>query len=467
MEVTQRKIKTALLISTFLAAIEVTIISTAMPQIVDSLGGFEMVSWVFAIYLLTTAITTPIWGKLADLIGRKKIFLLGVTIFLIGSALCGVSQNMIQLIIFRAIQGIGAGAINPITFTIIADVFNFQQRAKVQGLVSSMWGIAGVFGPLVGGLLTDFLSWRWIFFINLPFGVISVWMIMKYLKETLETRERKIDYGGAITFTIGISALLFALLSFNQGESGIELSRFSLYGLFAIAFIFLLVFFRIQTKHAEPMMPLNLFKMPDVSISILGGFLTSIILIGLTAYLPLWTQNVLEMGATSSGFTLIPLSIGWPIGAILCGRVIPRYGIKSIAIFGGSLIFIGSLFLTFVTPETSLWILSIIIFIIGMGFGFATTAYTVIIQSSVAMNMRGSAGSLNTLMRTLGQTLGVAVLGAAMNYVMNENANGGTASPLVIGEGLHTVFIISAVVAVVSLLVTIWIPKRNSEEYAN
>ncbi|MBE4908516.1 MFS transporter [Bacillus luteolus] len=467
MEATQRKILTALLISTFLAAIEVTIISTAMPQIVDSLGGFEMISWVFAIYLLTTAITTPIWGKLADLIGRKKIFLLGVTVFLIGSALCGVSQNMVQLIIFRAIQGIGAGAINPITFTIIADVFNFQQRAKVQGLVSSMWGIAGVFGPLVGGLLTDFLSWRWIFFINIPFGVISVWMITKYLKETLETRERKIDYGGAITFTIGISALLFALLSFNQGESGIELSTLSLYGLFGIAFFFLLAFFGIQTKHSEPMMPLHLFKMPDVSISILGGFLTSIILIGLTAYLPLWTQNVLEMGATSSGFTLIPLSIGWPVGAILCGRVIPQYGIKSIAIFGGSLIFISSLLLTFVTPETSLWILSIIIFVMGMGFGFATTAFTVIIQSSVEMNMRGSAGSLNTLMRTLGQTLGVALLGAAMNYVMNANASSGMASPLVIGEGLHTVFIISAIVALVSLLVTLWIPKRNAEEYAN
>ncbi len=467
MEATQQKIMTALLISTFLAAIEVTIISTAMPQIVDSLGGFEMISWVFAIYLLTTAITTPIWGKLADLVGRKKIFLLGVTVFLIGSALCGISQNMVQLIIFRAIQGIGAGAINPITFTIIADVFNFQQRAKVQGLVSAMWGIAGVFGPLVGGLLTDFLSWRWIFFINIPFGVISVWMITKHLKETLETRERKIDYGGAITFTIGISALLFALLSTNQGESGIELSSSSLYGLFGIAFIFLLAFFKIQTKHSEPMMPLHLFKMPDVSISILGGFLTSIILIGLTAYLPLWTQNVLQMGATSSGFTLIPLSIGWPIGAILCGRVIPRYGIKSIAIFGGILIFISSLLLTFVTPATSLWILSIIILVMGMGFGFATTAFTVIIQSSVEMNMRGSAGSLNTLMRTLGQTLGVAVLGAAMNYVMNANASSGIASPLVIGEGLHTVFIISAAVAMVSLLVTLWIPKRNAEEYAN
>ncbi|QOR68751.1 MFS transporter [Cytobacillus suaedae] len=467
MEATQQKIMTALLISTFLAAIEVTIISTAMPQIVDSLGGFEMISWVFAIYLLTTAITTPIWGKLADLVGRKKIFLLGVTVFLIGSALCGVSQNMVQLIIFRAIQGIGAGAINPITFTIIADVFNFQQRAKVQGLVSSMWGIAGVFGPLVGGLLTDFLSWRWIFFINIPFGVISVWMITKHLKETLETRERKIDYGGAITFTIGISALLFALLSFNQGESGIELASSSLYGLFGIAFIFLLAFFKIQTKHSEPMMPLHLFKMPDVSISILGGFLTSIILIGLTAYLPLWTQNVLQMGATSSGFTLIPLSIGWPIGAILCGRVIPRYGIKSIAIFGGILIFISSLLLTFVTPATSLWVLSIIILVMGMGFGFATTAFTVIIQSSVEMSMRGSAGSLNTLMRTLGQTLGVAVLGAAMNYVMNANASAGMASPLVVGKGLHTVFIISAVVAVVSLLVTLWIPKRNAEEYAN
>lgn len=169
----RKKIVTALLISTFLAAIEVTIISTAMPTIVDRLGGFELISWVFAIYLLTISVTTPIWGKLADLTGRKKIFIIGVTIFLIGSALSGLSQNMEQLIFFRAIQGIGAGAINPVTFTIIADVFNLKQRARVQGLISSMWGIAAVFGPLAGGFLTDFFSWRLIFLINIPFGHCS------------------------------------------------------------------------------------------------------------------------------------------------------------------------------------------------------------------------------------------------------------------------------------------------------
>lgn len=465
MDAIQRKIMTALLISTFLAAIEVTIISTAMPKIVESLGGFQLISWVFAIYLLTTAVTTPIWGKLADLVGRKKVYIIGVAIFLMGSAMCGFSQNMGQLIIFRAIQGIGAGAINPITFTIIADVFNFEQRAKVQGLASSMWGIAGIFGPLIGGFLTDFLTWRWIFFINLPFGLLAIWMIGKHLKETLEKKKRKIDYGGAFSFTIGITALLFVLLSFNSEEGGVQLTTSWLLLLAAISIVFLTLFLFIQTRHSEPMMPLRLFKNNDVSIPVISGFFTSIILIGLTAYLPLWTQNVLQMGATSSGFTLIPLCIGWPVGAMICGRVIPRFGIKNIAIFGGALITFGSLLLTLITESTSLWLLSIIILITGIGFGFAITSLTVIIQSSVPMNMRGATGSLNTLMRTLGQTIGVAVLGAAMNYAINAGT-GETASSL-IAEGLHLVFIISALMSVISLFLTILIPRKRAEEYAN
>lgn len=460
----EKKIVTALLISTFLAAIEVTIISTAMPTIVDRLGGFELISWVFAIYLLTISVTTPIWGKLADLTGRKKIFIIGVTIFLIGSALSGLSQNMGQLIFFRAIQGIGAGAINPVTFTIIADVFSLKQRARIQGLISSMWGIAAVFGPLAGGFLTDFFTWRLIFLINIPFGLLAIWMISKNLNESIIKEKRKIDYGGAISFTIGITALLLALLSLDT-ESGIGLSQSTLFILLGLAVLFLVLFLSIQKRHTEPMIPLDLFKIKDVSFSVSASFLTSMILIGLSAFLPLWIQNVLEMGATSTGIVLIPLSLGWPIGSMLSGRVcIPRLGIKQTALMGASLIFIGTSLLTMITPATPLVLLALFIFIIGLGFGFATTSYTVIIQSTVPPEMRGSGGSLITLFRTLGQAIGVAVLGTSMNFVINS-FNTDISSPETVAEGLYIVFIISAIISILSLIATLLIPKRALDDY--
>ncbi|HZG85434.1 MDR family MFS transporter [Paenibacillus sp.] len=458
MNAVQRKITAALLISTFLAAIEVTIISTAMPQIAEHLGGFEQMSWVFAAYLLTTAVSTPIWGKLSDLVGRKTIYIIGVIVFLAGSLLCGAAPTMELLIAFRAVQGIGAGAVNPVTFTIIADAFTFEQRAKVQGLVSSMWGIAGIFGPLLGGFLVDFVSWRWVFYMNLPFGLVSMWMIGKYFKETIEKRKRKIDYGGALTFTIGMTALLYALLSVG-GETGEghELTAGWLYGLYATAAVFLGAFFFIQARHEEPMMPLKLFRFKDVAVSNAASFLTSAILIGLTAYLPLWTQNVLHMGATASGITLIPLCVGWPLGAMGCAAVLKRMGTRGAALLGGGLIVAGSAALAAISTATPLWLIVAFIFVSGLGFGIAFTVFTLVIQSSVGIEMRGAAGASNMLLRTLGQTIGVAVLGSALNAYLATS----------LAEGLHAVFLISAAISVLSLAITLWIPKRPQERQAS
>ncbi|WP_019535316.1 MDR family MFS transporter [Paenibacillus ginsengihumi] len=455
----QKKIVSALLISTFLAAIEVTIISTAMPRIADSLGGLELMSWVFAIYLLTTAVSTPIWGKLSDLLGRKPIYFIGVIVFLAGSFLCGLSQTMGQLIVFRAIQGLGAGAINPVTFSMIADAFNFEQRARVQGLISSMWGIAGIFGPLIGGFFVDYMTWHWVFFINIPFGLVSMWMIGKHFEETLEKKKRKIDYGGAVTFTIGMTSLLYVLLSFGNEEGGdVSISTAAVLGLLAVAVVFLLLFIVIQAKHEEPMMPLQLFKIRYVAVVNAGGFLTSMILIGLTAYLPLWTQNVLEMGATASGLTLIPLCVGWPLGAMVCSPLIARFGTRNVALLGGGLIAAGSLMLAAVTPETPAWMLVGIILVTGLGFGQASTVYVLVVQSSVDASMRGAAGSLHMLLRTLGQTIGVAVLGAALNAYIS----GQSGSQQALAEGLHAVFLLAAVISLVSLAATLWIPKAGN-----
>ena len=456
----QRNITIALIIATFLAAIEVTVISTAMPVITSDLGGLDLISWVFAIYLLTYAVMTPIFGKLADLFGRKKIFITGATLFLIGSALCGLSQSMEQLILFRALQGVGAGALMPMTFTIVGDVFKYEQRAKVQAIIGSIWGIAGIFGPLVGGFFVDYLTWNWIFYINIPFGLISMHLIGKYLEEKIEKRKRSIDYGGAITFIIGASALLYALLS---GGNEIAWNDNIMIVLFGVAFVFLFIFIIVQLKVKEPMVPFHLFKNRHLLIVNLSGLLLGAILIGLTAYLPLWVQGVLLLAATASGLTLIPMSLGWPLGAFISGRILVRVGTKPISLVGVVLIALGTFALTFITSTTSNVFLVIIMFFIGLGFGLSFTVFTVIVQSSVDWNNRGAAASSNAFLRTLGQTLGIAVLGAVLNQHIGGHTNNGTnVAPELLAAGLHSVFIILAVIATVcAILVATFLPKEQ------
>lgn len=463
MDTYQRMITTALLIATFLSAIEVTIISTAMPVIVEKLGGLELISWVFAVYLLTSAVTTPIFGKLADLFGRKVVFMVGVSLFVLGSILCGLSQSMEQLIWFRALQGLGAGALMPITFTIIGDIFNFEQRAKVQGLFSSMWGIAGIFGPLIGGFFVDYLSWHWIFFINIPFGLLSMLLIGKYLKETGEKRERKIDYGGALTFMLGTATLLFALLS---GGNEIPWNSGMMYALIVVSVLFLTLFIRIQLKHPEPMVPLSQFRLRDLAVSNFSSFLVSGILIGLTAYLPLWIQGVLQMGATSSGLTLTPMSLGWPIGAMLIGRLVVSRGYRQLSLMGMFLITLGSLSLSMINMTTPSWILVLIMFVMGMGFGLSMTVFTVVVQSAVDWSMRGAATSTNTFLRVLGQTLGIAVLGTILNqHIGDYTRSNSPVPPEILAGGLHNVFMILVLLAIIALLVTFRIPSKQAEQY--
>ncbi|MCT8138550.1 MFS transporter [Anaerobacillus sp. CMMVII] len=458
----QRNITIALIIATFLAAIEVTVISTAMPVITKELGGLDLISWVFAIYLLTYAVMTPIFGKLADLFGRKKIFITGATLFLLGSALCGLSQSMEQLILFRALQGIGAGALMPMTFTIVGDVFKYEQRAKAQAIIGSIWGIAGIFGPLVGGFFVDYFTWNWIFYINIPFGLIAMYLIWKYLEEKIEKRKRSIDYGGAITFIIGTTALLYALLS---GGNEIAWNDRMMYFLFGIAIIFLLMFSFIQLRVKEPMVPFHLFKNRHLLIVNLSGFLLGAILIGLTAYLPLWVQGVLLLAATSSGLTLIPMSLGWPIGAFFSGKFIVKIGTKPISLAGVILIALGTIALSFISSSTPNFVLVVIMFFIGLGFGLSFTIFTVIVQSSVDWNNRGAAASSNAFLRTLGQTLGIAVLGAVLNQHIGGHTNNGTeVAPHILASGLHSVFIILAIIALICVvLVASFLPKEQPE----
>lgn len=466
-KITNRKMVTAaMLVAILLVAIDVTVVSTATPQVVKDLSGLELVSWVFAIYTLTTSVTTPIYGKLADLFGRKKVFIFGVIVFVLGSMLCGAAQSMEQLIFFRAIQGIGGGAVMPITFTIIGDLYPGEQRAKMQGVFSSVWGVAGLFGPLVGGFFVDQVSWRWIFFINLPIGLISLVLIWMYFHENLERVKRKIDYLGALTFTIGISSLLYALLNAGEGQKYAWGSG-PIVTMFVVSIVFLVLFIFIETKVEEPMLPPSLFMIPVILVSNVVSFLASAVVIGVNVYLPMWIQTILGQSATSSGLTLMPMSIAWPIGATLAGRYMYKVGSKRTTVFGTILITLGVTWLMAVQLNSPYWYLVGIMIVIGFGMGFAMTPTTVLIQSAVGWRMRGAATASNTFTRSVGQTIGIAVFGTIFNSIVISQGHTQTGEKMteagkeLFASGMHLVFTLMLFIGIATFIASLFLPSHK------
>ncbi|SDH80320.1 drug resistance transporter, EmrB/QacA subfamily [Desulfosporosinus hippei DSM 8344] len=449
---TQRKmVTTAMLVSILLVAIDTTIVTTAMPHIVEQLGGLNLLSWVFAIYLLTSSVTTPIYGKLADLFGRKSIFIFGIVLFVIGSMVSGMAQTMYQLIIFRGFQGLGAGAVMPLTFTIIADLYPGEARAKMQGVFSSVWGVAGLLGPLIGGLFVDHISWRWIFYINVPIGMVAIFLVLSFLHETpLEKSKKIIDYWGAALFTLSMSSLLFALISGGQVYAWDSVEIISL---FTAAVAFLTAFLYVETKTKEPMLPLSLFKIPVIAVSNAVGFVASGVLIGVNVYLPIWIQTLLGHSATSSGLTLMPMSFAWPLASTLAGQFMYRIGSKATAVFGAVLIMAGSAWLLLVHTGSPYWYFVGVMVVIGFGMGCSFTPLTVLVQSAVGWNLRGAATASNTFSRSLGQTVGVAVFGTVFNNTMNQSG---------MAQGLHVVFILVFAISIATLLISILLPSHRS-----
>lgn len=485
MHTNRRMVTIAMLVAIFLVAIDVTVVSTAMPKIVRDLNGLRLYSWVFAIYTLTTAVTTPIYGKLSDLFGRRVIFSFGVIIFVLGSMASGAAQNMDQLVWFRAFQGIGAGAVMPVTFTIIGDLFPGEQRARMQGLFSAVWGIAGLFGPLIGGLFVDHISWRWIFYINVPIGIVCIILVTVFMHEKFERRKHQVDYLGAAVFTAAIGSLLYALLN---GGGQYAWNSGVIIGLFAAFIVFLVVFIAIEKRAKEPMLPLSLFGFRSISVSNALGFLLSFVLIGANVYLPMWIQSLLGHSATSSGLTLMPMSIAWPLGATLSGRFMYRIGSKLTVMIGVVLVALGSTWLLAVNLHSPYWFFVGLMVVIGLGMGYSITPTTVMIQATVGWEMRGAATASSTFMRTLGQTVGITVLGAVFNRSMalyakahvnslpaGANVNqflsaksshfSGTvlhAVQAILEHGLHTVFIVMFGVGVLSVLCGLLLPLHKT-----
>src|SRR5436305_10380526 len=378
----------ALMLGMSLAALDTTIVGTALPSIVGKLGGITLYSWVFSAYLLTSTSTVAIYGKLADLFGRKPLFLFGTAVFLIGSMASGAAQSMEQLIIFRAIQGLGAGAVLPIVLTIIGDIFALEERAKVQGLFSGVWGVSSIIGPALGGVIVDHFSWRWVFYINLPFGLLSAFLLIVSLKENVERKKHSIDYLGSLTLTFGIVALLFALL-----QGGVTWAWTSLpsLGLFALAIVLIVLFLLQEARASEPILPLTLFTNRIITISSIGGVILGVVMFGITSYVPLFVQGVRGGTATSAGVTLGPLLIAWPIAAAVSGKIILRYGYRLTAGVGALLVTIGVGLVTLLQASSTLPYIVVAMLMIGTGLGLMSTAFIMYVQHAVSWNVRGVA----------------------------------------------------------------------------
>jgi EmrB/QacA subfamily drug resistance transporter len=477
-ETDKNNITIALMVAMFLAAVEGTVVTTAISTISKDLNGFENISFVFSAYLLMSAISTPIYGKLADLYGRKNMISIGIGIFLIGSTLSGLAQNMTMLIAFRAIQGLGAGSIFTLTYTIVGDIFTLEERPKVQGSLGTMWGVASLVGPFVGGTFIDLLSWHWIFFINLPFGLLSIYMIRRNLVENCDMKKQRIDYAGILTLSAAMLVFFNIFLS-----AGVMNGSKIFIGLSVIATLLLLiVFYRIELKAAEPIIPPDILTRTSSLVNIIS-FLVAAVLIGVDVYIPIYIQNVLGLSATVSGLALVSISVSWLIASVLLGKLILTRGGKTVTIISTVILLIGVLLMTTLRPDTPYFLVILYDAIAGFGFGGALTTLTILIQEAVSYQKRGAATATNSLLRTLGQTIGISIFGSVFNTEIiryfkgigkegiNPNDLYGSSAPAsaisseqiikALNGSVNTLFIIIAVIVGVALGLALLLPRMK------
>lgn len=397
----------------FLAALEATVVATAMPTVIAALGGMNHYSWVFSAYLVASTVTVPVWGKLSDLHGRRLYYLIGVGVFLAGSILSGVARSMPELIVYRTVQGIGAGALIPLGMTIIGEIFTLEERARMQGMFSGVWGLASIVGPLLGGFITDQLSWRWVFFVNVPFGIASAVIIGFALREPAGRERRSIDYAGAIVLTAAVTILLLALV---EGEGGgaalVTPGRIALIG---VSLALLVLFVAIERRAAEPIVPPALFANRVVSVSVVVGFLAGIGMFGAITYVPLFAQGARGATATEAGSLLTPLMLSWVTMSVVGGRLLLRLGYRPMVLTGLSFLTAGFAVFWSFGRETPRAFLLADLALIGAGLGLTMLTLLLAVQHAVARSQLGIATSLNQFFRTIGGAIGVAVMGAALS----------------------------------------------------
>lgn len=402
----------AIFMTTFMTAIEGTIVSTAMPTIVSDLNGLEIMNWVVSIFLFMTAVSTPLYGKLADSIGRKPVFLFGIALFVIGSALCGQANNMLELILFRVIQGLGSGAVQPVAMTIIADMYTLEKRTKMLGLNSGFWGVASVIAPLLGGFIVQQLSWHWVFYINVPIGLIALLLVVVFLSEPKAKKKTKLDVKGTFWLVVLLLTLMFTLQELSS------LSPIILLVLAALIILSVMMFYREEKRAEDPIMPLTMLKGREFLAVNMITLLISGVVIGFEFYIPTWMQGIKGTSATIAGFAVTPSSVMWVIGSFLIGGMLSRWGVRKTFFGMLTLLLLADCMLLIVPVHTPFWVFCIIATMNGFTFGSVMTAAQVRSQVLVDQNNVGVATSFNTLMRYLGQTMMVSIYGITFNTIV-------------------------------------------------
>jgi EmrB/QacA subfamily drug resistance transporter len=435
----------AVMLSIGLVAIDSTILATAVPSVVSDLGGFTTFPWLFSIYLLAQAVSVPLYGKLADLYGRKPLMLLGVGLFVAGSLLCGIAWGMTALILFRLVQGLGAGAIQPIGMTILGDIYTLRERATVQGYVASVWAMAALIGPTLGGVFSDSIGWRWIFFVNLPLGAAAGWVLWRRFEERVERRRHRIDIAGSALLAAGGTLLLLALL-----EGGVQWTWGSPTSvvLFVAAGVLLAAFVVVEVRAAEPVLPLWVFRMRVLNVANASSLVVGVLTLGLSSYVPLFSQRVLGTGALVAGLALAAMTIGWPIAAATAGRLYLSIGFRATLLIGATI--------------------ATACFVMGVGMGYVASPSVVAAQTAVTWSSRGVATGANMFARSVGSAVGVAVFGAIVNSYVSGHL--GSADPDIahvsagiLESAIHDVFVATVVVTAVLLVVAALMPTRVTE----
>ena len=413
----------AVMAANFMIAIEATIVSTAMPQIVGQLGGLPLYSWVFAAFLLTQTATTVVFGKLADLAGRKMVMLTGIAIFLFGSILCGFAWSMPSLIVFRLVQGVGAGAVQPTAMTIVGDLYSVHERAKIQGWLASVWALSAILGPLAGGLIIQYFSWAWIFWMNLPIGALAAAGFWAYLHEKSVRGRGRIDHLSAGIFTVAIAAIMADLTALST-SGRLEIGLTTL-----VAVIAVVLFILQERRSPEPMISLELWGRRPIAATNAASLLAGMVMIGLTTFLPVFVQGVMQKSPLIAGFALSAMVLGWPIGATVGVRVgLKRFGVRAMLRVGGVLVAVGSLGFLVLNQDSSPIVAGLGSFVIGVGMGLSSSASIILIQEIVDWSERGSVTASYLFARSLGSTFGATVFGAVLNFGLLGSGHAGATS---------------------------------------
>lgn len=467
-----------IMLSLFLAAMEATVVATAMPTIVGQLGGLEHYAWVFSAYMLASTTTVPLYGKLSDLYGRRKLYIFAMALFLAGSILCGLANTMTQLVLARGLQGLGAGGIMPLAFILIGEMFSLEQRAKMQGLFSGVWGVSSIIGPLLGGFLVDKLSWHWVFYVNIPPGLVAAALVALAWKDQIHSHARPVvDYAGAALLSASVVALLLGLVYFGTSTSWL---------LIAASIVLLILLLWVESRAADPILPIPLFRERLFATSVSHGVLAGWAMFGSLSFIPLFVQSVLGTSATEAGITIAPMLLGWVLASIFGTRMLLKIGYRRLAITGTALLTIGAFLMSRADADISRSMLMVFVSLMGMGMGFSIPPFLIAVQTTVERSQLGTATSTMQFSRSIGGTLGVSVMGAALSARLATNLSASGLDPelvsqlleplpgaeAVINEGARVavadaitlVFFLAFIAAVLALIATFFSPRRQLRE---